>query len=175
MMPLILPYKGRSTALTTRSKTLASLEDTVALAQALAKILVQHQEEQGHIPVQALLFKGDLGSGKTTFTRALVQALPGGMQAEVSSPSFTLCNMYKTTPPVLHADLYRCAHSLPEEVWEALDNSGTLSLIEWSEHLPKEALPKDFLDISLKICHESRLIEVSAFGSKAEAVLRVLL
>ncbi len=154
-------------------KTLTTLQDTEAMAQRLASCLSQQWKDTGSLPVHALLFKGDLGSGKTTFTRALVQALPGGQEAEVSSPSFTLCNAYKTQPKILHADLYRCMHSLPEEVWEALDSSDTLSLIEWSEHLPDAALPEDYLDISLKICQKSRLLEAHAVGPKAQQVLKI--
>ncbi len=159
----------------TSKKILPNLEATAQIAAALAQHISAYMQERQALPVQALLFKGDLGSGKTTFTRAFVQALAHGDKAEVSSPSFTLCNAYATKPPILHADLYRCQHSLPEEVWEALDNSGTLSIIEWSEYMPKEALPKDFLDISLKICQEGRLLEVSAFGLQADAVLKAWL
>ncbi len=153
-------------------KTLPSLEATTATAQKLATLLEEHWQAHNTLPIQAILFKGDLGSGKTTFTRVFVQTLQGGHEAEVSSPSFTVCNMYTTTPKVLHADLYRCMSSLPEELWEALDNSDTLSLIEWSEYLPQDALPKDYLDISLKICEDSRLLEVLAIGTQAEALLK---
>ncbi|MFW6324757.1 MAG: tRNA (adenosine(37)-N6)-threonylcarbamoyltransferase complex ATPase subunit type 1 TsaE, partial [Desulfovibrionales bacterium] len=41
---------------------------------------------------QNILLTGDLGSGKTTFTRGLVRSLPGGNEAEISSPSFNICN-----------------------------------------------------------------------------------
>ncbi len=156
----------------TYKASIPHLAATQQLAQSLAQYISKHWQEHQELPVRALLFKGDLGSGKTTFTRCFVQALPQGDMAEVSSPSFTLCNVYKTIPTVLHADLYRCGASLPDEVWEALDNSDTLSLIEWSEHLPQEALPEDYLDISLKICEECRLIEVIAFGPKAEMLLK---
>ncbi len=161
-----------NTPLTRFSKELPDLTATTHMASALAHILLEHIHRQKALPLQALLFKGDLGSGKTTFTRAFVQALPGGQEAEVSSPSFTLCNAYKTTPPIVHADLYRCMHSLPEEVWEALDSNDTLSLIEWSEYMSEEALPQDFLDISLKICHDCRLLEVYAHGQEAQAILK---
>ncbi len=57
--------------------------------------------------IRALYLRGTLGSGKTTLTRGLVAALPGGEDAEVASPSFTLCNIYPTRPALLHADLYR--------------------------------------------------------------------
>ena len=80
--------------------TLHSLADTRRLGRLLAAGL----RELGPV---ALLLRGPLGSGKTTLTAALTAALPGGDLAEVGSPSFTICNYYPTTPPVLHADLYR--------------------------------------------------------------------
>ena len=94
---------------------LESLDDTARLGTLLAGMM------QNAPQVRALLLQGDLGSGKTTLTRSLVAALPGGDQAEISSPSFTICNNYPTCPPVLHCDLYRCPASLPDEVWDALD------------------------------------------------------
>lgn len=122
----------------------------------------------------ALLLRGPLGSGKTTFARALVESLPGGDLAEVASPSFTLCNYYPTTPPVLHCDLYRCPGSPPEELMEGLDDPQTLTLLEWSEYLPPEELPQDYLDISLQPCEESRLLTLQAHGPKAEGLVRHL-
>ncbi|WP_288907514.1 tRNA (adenosine(37)-N6)-threonylcarbamoyltransferase complex ATPase subunit type 1 TsaE [uncultured Desulfovibrio sp.] len=95
--------------------TLHSLADTRRLGRLLAAGL----RELGPV---ALLLRGPLGSGKTTLTAALTAALPGGDLAEVGSPSFTICNYYPTTPPVLHADLYRSPGSPPEELEEALDD-----------------------------------------------------
>ena len=71
---------------------LESLDDTARLGTLLAGMM------QNAPQVRALLLQGDLGSGKTTLTRSLVAALPGGDQAEISSPSFTICNNYPTCP-----------------------------------------------------------------------------
>ena len=148
---------------------LSSLESTARLGRALARTLAGHGSP---LPVPCVLLRGDLGSGKTTLTRELVHALPGGPESEVSSPSFTLCNAYPTTPPVLHFDLYRSGHALPDEVWEALDSPGTLTLIEWGEYVPRAALPEEYLDIRLETCDAQRLATVEPHGAKArEAVL----
>ncbi len=76
---------------------------------------------------------GELGAGKTTFTRYLVEAL-GSTQA-VSSPSFVLAHEYRFVGgSIEHWDLYRLKESPPE-----LDEppaTGTIRLIEWAERMP---------------------------------------
>ena len=83
--------------------SLPDAESTVGLGRQLGRVLNEQYAEGGE-RVHSILFYGDLGSGKTTFTRGLIEALPGGENAEVSSPSFTLCNSYPTTPSVIHCD-----------------------------------------------------------------------
>lgn len=147
--------------------TLTSLSETQRLGLMLAEAIAS-------CGIAALLLRGPLGSGKTTLTRALVEALPGGDQAEVASPSFTLCNYYPTKPPVMHSDLYRSPGSLPDEIAEGMDNPQILSVLEWSEYLPAAEMPQDYLDISLQPCEESRLLTLQAHGPIAEELLRHL-
>lgn len=144
---------------------LAGLADTARLGQRLAQSLVACPA------LRALLLRGPLGSGKTTFTRALVEALPGGAWAEVASPSFTVCNRYPTTPPVLHCDLYRTGSAVPDELAEGLEDPAVLSIVEWAEYLPQAALPEEYLDISFNSCEEIRLLIVQACGHSAKALL----
>ena len=101
--------------------SLPDAESTVEFGRQLGRALNEQYAEGGE-QVHIILFYGDLGSGKTTFTRGFIEALPGGENAEVSSPSFLpLCNSYPTTPSVIHCDLYRSEGALPDEVDEALD------------------------------------------------------
>ncbi len=118
---------------------LTSLSGTRRLAGILAGAV------SGENP-GALLLHGDLGAGKTTFTAAFVRALPGGSEAETSSPSFTICNIYCTEPTVHHFDLYRLEPGLPDEsLEESLDDPSTLTVIEWPERLSPAGLPSDGL------------------------------
>ena len=142
---------------------LASLEDTRAFGSLLARLLPASG-------VRAVLLRGSLGSGKTTLTAALVRALPGGEEAEVSSPSFTLCNIYPTRPPLVHCDLYRSPGSAPEELLEALDDDAALAVVEWADSLDRAELPEDFLDISLKMEDDARLLLLNGAGVRGKAL-----
>ena len=147
------------------------LEGMAALGRALADCLREDAS------LRCVLLRGELGSGKTTLARFLVEALPGGDGAEISSPSFTLCNMYPTAPPVLHCDLYRVGGAVPDELGETLDAGDMAVLVEWAEHLPVEQRPQDFLDISLLACDGCRIVRIEIHGrnsARAEVLLRAV-
>lgn len=159
--------------------TLDDTEATVHAGRELGRALLCHRNvlppSENTAPdesVHVILLYGDLGSGKTTFTRGLVSALPGGDDAEVASPSFTLCNSYPTTPPVLHCDLYRSEGALPDEVDEALDAEAGLVLVEWAERLPAAILPRERLDICFQSCENERLMTLTPHGGAACRVLQ---
>lgn len=103
---------------------LPNLEATEKLAKSIASLLR---------PSDVLTLHGDLGSGKTTFARALLREL--GIQGEVPSPTFTLVQIYKTARfPVYHFDLYRLkdASELEELGFDDALTSG-VTVIEWPE------------------------------------------
>ena len=150
---------------------LRGADKTAALGRILAKAMAK-------APF-SLLMTGDLGCGKTTLTRALVEALPGGERAETSSPSFTLCNVYPTTPPIVHCDLYRqgAGSLLPDEVADMLFD-GALLICEWSEYLAPEDMPADALLLGFgffpKFGNEGRKLVFDARGTNAQAFLEAL-
>ena len=150
------------------SLVLTSLEDTRRLGRLLARLLPECPS------LRLCLLHGDLGSGKTTLTRAVVEALPGGEEAEISSPTFTLCNSYPTRPPVLHADLYRGPSGAPDELWDALDDGQSLCFVEWGEALPPADLPQEYLDIRLNSCEEKHFVTLRANGPGARRLVERL-
>ena len=102
-------------------------------------------------PGMAILLKGDLGTGKSTFARAFIRALAGGAQFDVPSPTFTLVQTYDTPQGDLyHFDLYRL--KTPEELyeigWEEALHSGII-LVEWPERLGF-LKPKNYIQIDIK-------------------------
>ncbi len=147
---------------------LTSLEATMTLGSLLASELLREPA------VRLCLLHGDLGSGKTTLTRAVVEHLPGGSQAEIASPTFTFCNCYPTRPPVLHADLYRSPMGVPDELWDALDDDSTLCFVEWGENLSAADLPEEYLDIRLKSCEKKHLVTLRPHGAASRRLVEQL-
>jgi len=78
-----------------------------------------------------VLLSGPLGAGKTTVARAMIKAL--GWSGHVRSPTYNLIHTYPTTPPVMHADLYRVESAMGLGLEEFLDSH--LCLIEWPDRL----------------------------------------
>lgn len=123
----------------------------------------------------ALLLMGGLGSGKTTLVRGLVAGLPGANDAEVSSPSFNICNLYPTTPSVAHFDLYRLEGCQPDDgFFEFLEDGHTLVAVEWPEHLAREDWPEEALVLCWAPCESGRTVDIRALGAEAGRVLRAL-
>ena len=110
----------------------------------------------------AVALWGDLGAGKTTLARAILQAL--GVKEDVPSPTFTIVQNYETDPAIAHYDLYRLKN--PREMAElgfedALDQGAVL--VEWPERAP-EALPPEALHVRLGLAHTGRLARITGPG-----------
>ena len=120
---------------------------------------------------------GDLGTGKTTFARALIRNLVGDPDLEVPSPTFTLIQVYESAVkdgarfPIVHADLFRIKDpsELAELGWEEASD-GALVLVEWPERAGG-GLAGDRLDIAFQPAPErgadARVITVTGIGGFA--------
>lgn len=112
----------------------------------------------------AIALSGDLGAGKTTLARGLIEAL--GHEGEVASPTFALLQLYDDlSPPVVHADLYRLA--APEDVTElGLDDYAAtyLLLVEWPERAGGRLGP-GALRLRLAIQDEARALTAEVPGA----------
>lgn len=104
-------------------------------------------------PGTVLAYRGDLGMGKTAFTRGLADGL--GCSGRVASPTFTIVNEYEGPIPLFHFDLYRLpdADALFDIGWEDYLNRGGVCAVEWSERAT-EALPADTVWVTLARCPE---------------------
>jgi len=104
-----------------------SPQETEKVGQALAAVLK---------PGTVLAYEGDLGAGKTAFTRGLARGL--GATEQVTSPTYTIVNEYLSgRMPLFHFDMYRLSSS--EDLWDIgwedyLDRGGVCA-VEWSENV----------------------------------------
>lgn len=143
---------------------LADVEQTQRLGRLLAECLPDD------LPEQIVLLDGGLGVGKTTLTRSMVEAMPGGEEAEPGSPSFNIYNIYPTTPETAHIDLYRLeGMPVDESVLEFLLNRRYLIIVEWSSYLPEAYTPRDRLLLSWLPEKNGRRIRFNAQGDLTQA------
>ncbi len=142
---------------------------TLSLAADLAQAMIRLDL------FPALLLQGELGVGKTTFVRGLVQTLPGGDAAEVASPSFNYMNNYPTRPETSHFDLYRLRHQgLDDELLDAMHDSNTLVIVEWVEYCPEVHRPRNCLSFHFFPAPQGRDLTITARGNNARRVLEHL-
>ena len=143
-----------------------STEETERLGTRLARYL-----KAGDI----ICLSGELGSGKTTLVKGIAQGLEIPAK-EVSSPTFTLMNVYGGKMPVFHFDLYRVKQSQEMSFigYEEYFYGKGVSVVEWAEKLG-ELLPSDYINI--KIFHRQeyeRLLKISAKGTRSKQIVRRL-
>ncbi|MCR4667241.1 MAG: tRNA (adenosine(37)-N6)-threonylcarbamoyltransferase complex ATPase subunit type 1 TsaE [Desulfovibrio sp.] len=136
---------------------LETLHDT----ERLAGCLVRGIQEQ---KIRTIFLDGPLGSGKTTLVRALVSLLPGHEDAEVSSPSFSIVNIYPVTPSVQHIDLYRCHGEIDDEILDNLENPHMVTLIEWARFFPRQYWPDQILSLTFEREEERRICRIAWHG-----------
>lgn len=116
---------------------------------------------------------GDLGAGKTTFTRALAAEL--GM-FDVQSPTFTIVREHEGALPLFHFDAYRLSDA--DELYaigfdDYLARDGAI-VMEWCENVP-DALPKERLEIHISGSGaEPRTLRLMALGGRYQSILEEL-
>ncbi len=125
-------------------------EETIKAGKALGSIL-------GASDVVCLT--GDLGAGKTAFTRGIAEAL--GITEHITSPTFTIVNEYEGTLPLYHFDVYRTSGS--DEMFdigfeEYLYGNG-VTVIEWADMI-SDILPKEYVQVNI----EQTFVEPDSIG-----------
>jgi len=129
-----------------------SPEETEAVGAALAGTLS---------PGTVIAYRGDLGAGKTAFTRGLARGL--GCGEIVTSPTYTIVNEYLSGRlPLFHFDMYRLASSddLWDIGWEDYLERGGVCAVEWSENVA-DAMEDPIIVTIEKLGDEMRKITVT--------------
>ena len=139
-----------------------SIEETQALAQAIARLC-----QNKHV---VITLDGDLGAGKTTWTKAFGKAL--GVTSTINSPTFTILKSYTqgNGQPLHHIDAYRLEGASQDLGFEDCFDEG-MAVVEWSEFI-QDQLPEDRLSLSFEEgIDENRVITMEAKGDVSKSIL----
>ena len=136
--------------------TTHSEEETVQIAQNL---------ESEKFPNMIICLDGELGSGKTVFTKGIAHGL--GIDG-ITSPTFNIIKEYDGELPLYHMDVYRLEGNIDNIGLTDYFTKGGVVVIEWADMI-KDYLPKDRLDIKIKIVDENtRVLIFTPHGEKYE-------
>jgi len=143
--------------------TCATDEDIESLGRCVAEFLGT---------ADVILLKGDLGAGKTTFSRGLIRAKFDDESMRVTSPSYLLDNTYEYDEGLYihHMDLYRLPTGCDLSMLGIPGiYASSLCLIEWPQRMSADHLPPTYLEMDFKInADESRRISLTARGARWE-------
>jgi len=138
--------------------------DTIELAQNL---------ESEKFPNMVICLDGELGSGKTVFTKGIANAL--GIEESITSPTFTIIKEYEGELPLYHMDVYKLDGNTDGIGIEEYFNKNGVVVIEWASTI-KDILPEERLDIKFKVVDENkRLLILKPHGKKYEELCEAVL
>ncbi|WP_078551290.1 tRNA (adenosine(37)-N6)-threonylcarbamoyltransferase complex ATPase subunit type 1 TsaE [Bacillus alkalicellulosilyticus] len=114
-------------------------DETISLGEKIAKLFQ---------PGDVITLEGDLGAGKTHFTKGVAKELE--VKRVVNSPTFTIIKEYSGRIPLYHMDVYRLEHSDEDLGFDEYFNGQGVTVIEWASII-EEQLPEERLDIVIRI------------------------
>ncbi|CAM4114244.1 tRNA (adenosine(37)-N6)-threonylcarbamoyltransferase complex ATPase subunit type 1 TsaE [Mesobacillus thioparans] len=132
-------------------------EETKDFAKRLAGLL-----KEGDV----IALEGDLGAGKTTFTKGLAEGL--GITRNVNSPTFTIIKEYQGRLPLYHMDVYRVEDAFEDLGFEEYFEGNGVTVVEWA-HLIEAQLPQELLLLQLYLDDNgARRVVVEPKGKRYE-------
>ena len=119
---------------------------------------------------------GDVGAGKTTFTKGLAKGL--GIDEDVQSPTFTISRVYDARDELTlaHYDFYRLVDAgiMSAELYEAVHDPKNITVIEWGD-VVAGVLPRDRLSLSITATADTRrLVRMEAYGERSSTIVEQL-
>ncbi len=140
--------------------------DTIELAQNF---------ESEKFPNMIICLNGELGSGKTVFTKGIANAL--GIKESITSPTFTIIKEYEGELPLYHMDVYRLNGNVEGTGIEEYFTKGGVVVIEWADTI-QDILPEERLDIKFKLVEgneNTRVLILKPHGQKYEELCEAVL
>ena len=145
--------------------TSRSIDDTLLIAENI---------ESEKFPNMVICLIGELGCGKTVFTKGFANAL--GIEETITSPTFTIIKEYLNGElPLYHMDVYRLEETDESIGYKDYFKKGGVTIIEWADII-KSDLPKERLEIRFKIIDEdTRVLIFTPYGEKYEELCDAVL
>ena len=137
-------------------------EELINLGERLGTLLQKND---------VLILSGELGAGKTTFTKGLAKGL--GIRQMIKSPTYTIVREYEGRLPLYHLDVYRIEGDADSIDLDEFLFGGGVTVIEWG-HLLGEDLPDSYLELELLKEAEGRRLHFTAQGPRAEQLIKEL-
>ncbi len=129
--------------------------------------------ESEKFPNLIICLDGELGSGKTVFTKGIANAL--GIAESITSPTYNIIKEYHGECDLYHMDVYRLNGNTEGLGIEEYFIKGGVVVIEWAETI-KDILPKERLDIEFKVLDENkRLLIFKPYGRKYEELCEAII
>ena len=145
--------------------TSRSVEDTLTIAQNI---------ESEKFPNMIICLEGELGSGKTVFTKGFASAL--GIKDTITSPTFNIIKEYLNGEmPLYHMDVYRLEETDEDIGINDYFNKNGITIIEWADII-NDILPSERLVIKFKVIDEyTRVLVFIPYGEKYEELCSAVL
>jgi len=138
-------------------------EETHEIAKKLGYLL--HEND-------VILLEGDLGAGKTTFSKGIGLGL--GVKRTINSPTFTIIKEYKGRLPFYHMDVYRLEDQFEDFGFDEYFYGGGVTVVEWAQFI-EEQLPEEYLTIHIQtIGEQERNIQLIPHGKRYEQLCKEL-
>ena len=129
--------------------------------------------ESEKFPNMVICLDGELGSGKTVFTKGIANAL--GITESITSPTYTIIKEYNGELPLYHMDVYRLDGNVDGVGVEEYFTKGGVVVIEWADTI-SDILPKERLEIKFKVLDENkRMLILKPYGTKYEELCEAVL
>lgn len=140
-----------------------NIEETLLLGEKLGKLLS---------PNMVVTLEGQLGAGKTTFTKGVAKGL--GITKIVKSPTFTIVREYTGNTNLYHIDAYRLEGTHEDIGFDEYFYSGGVAIVEWARFI-EEFLPTELIKIKISYISENeREFEIFADSEKFKNVMEGL-
>ena len=150
------------------------MEYKITVHSELETIELAQNIESEKFPNMVICLNGELGSGKTVFTKGFASSL--GITDNITSPTYNIIKEYENGEmPLYHMDVYRLDGNAEGVGIEEYFTKNGVVIIEWADTI-KNILPKERLDIKFKVVGENkRILVITPYGKQYEELCEAVL